>query len=384
MIRSSFLTSILLCAVIFVACSGKTTDAQKPSTQTTIATPTTEDTLPSNQNQKADAPPEAQKVAIPKHEPCVVPLTTNPIPKDKQRPLVVTYETYQPDVLVTIMAYTEHDTENQRSYPLDLEYDCDMDGVYEEQLDSQSDEKELGCEFEEPGIYQIAIRGDIPRLDLDFNSDNTEDYDTDQYNLISIDQWGDIRWKDMTDLLSYHNKYNPKTKKPNYPTLKAKDAPDLRDVCSMENMFSGNAEFNTPIGHWDVTHVEDMNGMFRGCIKFNQDISSWNVSNVINMIDMFKDCTSFNQDISKWNVSNVKGMSHMFENSSSFNQDITPWDITSLQVVFDMFKSNDQNVTICSKCESFRKKVLEKSSRLGPDDVELSFENKNSFEVLFK
>ena len=192
------------------------------------------------------------------------------------------------------------------------------------------------------------MRGDIPHLVLDFLTDYTNDYDVEHYNLISVDQWGDIRWKDMTELLASKDKYNPKTKSYHYPLLKAKDTPDLRDVCKMTSMFGGNKEFNAPIGSWDVSHVEDMCGLF-------------------------SDCTKFNQDISQWDVSNVKTMSKMFENCNSFNQDISEWDISSLEVVYNMFKSKDDGI-ICPKCESFRQKVLEKNNHLPPEQKKLNFE----------
>ena len=307
-----------------------------------------------NQPLDADAPtpaaneptPVAEK-ALTKREPCVVPLTTNPIPKEKQRPFIVTYETYKDDVWIRILVNTTYDNSKNLEYPLDIEFDCDMDGIYEKKLLPSRHVGDLICYYQKKGLHQIAMRGDIPHIELDYLTDNTDD-DVEHYNLISVDQWGDIRWKDMTGLLASKDKYNPKTKSYHYPLLKAKDTPDLRDVCKMTNMFGGNKEFNAPIGSWDVSHVEDMCGLFSDCTKFNQDISQWDVSNVKNMIDMF-------------------------QNATSFDQDISGWDVSALELVYGMFESKDNKTIICPKCEAFRKKVLDKNAHLPSEQEKLQF-----------
>ena len=391
---------LIFTLLLLQACSRTNPDTQ----QAALPSPTPSPTEPNAPDIVRDIPPEIsepeQKPV--KSEPCVVPLTPNPIPKEKQRPFIVTYETYVPDATVIILLHEAYDAMKNLWYPTDIEYDCDMDGIYEEQRTNTDYGIPIGCRFEKPGLHQIAMRGDLPHLVLDHVADY-EDY-TDNFNLISIDQWGDIRWKSMSWLLAYRDKSNPDTHEPHYPELRAKDTPDLRDVCDMSGMFAGNKTFNSPIGHWDVSHIEDMGSTFASCTSFNQDISAWDVSNVkymnsmfanatsfdqdiskwdvsnvTAMGDMFMQATSFNQDISKWNVSNVKYMFRMFEDAISFDQDLSRWDVTSLTSVYGMFASKDKTKTICPKCESLRQKILKKNEHLAPYQDPLDFTPKDYY-----
>tara|TARA_B110000438_G_C15729123_1_gene613460 strand:+ start:52 stop:1149 length:1098 start_codon:yes stop_codon:yes gene_type:complete len=109
---------------------------------------------------------------------------------------------------------------------------------------------------------------------------------------------------------------------------------------STENneIFNKVADFNQPIGNWDVSNVTDMTYMFKST-EFNQDIGSWDVSNVTNMLGMFYKNHSFDQDIGSWNVGNVTNMYLMFSDadSISFNQDIGSWDVSSVSNMTYMF-----------------------------------------------
>lgn len=58
-------------------------------------------------------------------------------------------------------------------------------------------------------------------------------------------------------------------------------------VTDMFEMFISAANFNQPIGSWDVSNVTTMDSMFYNATAFNQPIGSWNVSNVTNMRNMF-------------------------------------------------------------------------------------------------
>ena len=252
-----------------------------------------------------------------------------------------------------------------------------MDGIYDDNYTYRDDPyPPVGCNYKEIGFHQIAIRGDVPHLILD-SFDGNDEHST-GYRLVSIDQWGDIRWKDMHDLLANGGIGNPYAIKENNPQLKAKDIPDLRDVCDMSGMFGGNKTFNDPlVVAWDVSHVDNMLGLFAGCRSFNQDISKWDVSNVTNMMGMFRYATAFNQDISGWDVSNVKDMIGMFAYATSFDQDLSRWNVASLTHVYDMFVSKDKTKTICPKCESLRQKILKKNDHLAPDQDALDFKYPN-------
>ena len=51
-------------------------------------------------------------------------------------------------------------------------------------------------------------------------------------------------------------------------------------VTSMQNLFSGKANFNSDIGFWDTSNVTNMDRMFENASSFNQNISGWCVSNI--------------------------------------------------------------------------------------------------------
>jgi len=106
---------------------------------------------------------------------------------------------------------------------------------------------------------------------------------------------------------------------------------DVSNVTAMGYMFK-STEFNQDIGSWDVSNVTDMLGMFYKNHSFDQDIGSWNVGNVTNMYLMFSDASpiSFNQDIGSWDVSSVSNMTYMFYGAELFNQDLSSWDVSNV------------------------------------------------------
>ncbi|PTX62353.1 surface protein [Kordia periserrulae] len=143
------------------------------------------------------------------------------------------------------------------------------------------------------GIYTITITGDFPHFVLD-NAIG---------QLVSVEQWGTIKWKSMAN--SFAN---------GHFQLNAQDTPDLSDVTDMSYMFyKARIEIYTNIENWDVSNVTNMLRLFfqeapsLGYRKadsvtivkatdlndpynpylFNQDISNWDVSNVTDMYEMF-------------------------------------------------------------------------------------------------
>ena len=167
--------------------------------------------------------------------------------------------------------------------------------------------------YKSAGTYTVAISGTFPRLLLD-----TREYDNEK--LLSVEQWGDIKWRSMASAFCHCVNL----------AINATDAPDLSRVTSMYSMFHGASAFNQDISHWDVSSVTDMVGMFSSASAFNQDISNWDVSKVTNMALMFYKAEAFNQDISGWDVSAVTNMTGMFNNAHAFNQDISGWDVSSV------------------------------------------------------
>lgn len=258
---------------------------------------------------------------------CDVPHTPNPIPKERQRPFVITVETFKDDAIVyfdiqsKLERYAGYNDTTQiyPKYTVDVEIDCDMDGFYEE--------TELFiCYFERKGLHKIAMRGEIPQII--FAIDNgSDDFD---FKLISVDQWGDIRWKSTRTMLTGTD-----------AIIRAKDKPDLRDVCDMDAMLASCENFNSPINDWDVSHVSSM-------------------------ISLFENSKSFNQPLEQWDTSNVVSMRYMFMNAQNFDQDLSAWDISSLEDASSIF-GRCANPVICPKCDAFRQKIYDESQNRPQD-----------------
>lgn len=168
-------------------------------------------------------------------------------------------------------------------------------------------------------IYKISINGIFPHIR------------TYPGKLRSINQWGDIQWQSFLASFSNHTDL----------LLLATDTPDLSQVISMENMFSGCMLFtgNPSMSNWNTENIQNMSSMFFGCRSFNQPINTWNTSNVKDMSLMFYHAENFNQALDNWNTGNVTDMSYMFENCTNFNQPIGNWDVSSVTNMSHMFEN---------------------------------------------
>lgn len=67
------------------------------------------------------------------------------------------------------------------------------------------------------------------------------------------------------------------------------------------------ANFQAPIGIWDMEYAENLEGMFRYS-AFNQPIGNWNVGRVTNLFAFISEAESFAQDLSRWCVTNITVM----------------------------------------------------------------------------
>lgn len=208
-------------------------------------------------------------------------------------------------------------------------YNYDVDWENDGTYDDIGVSGDITHDYGAPGTYQVAIRGDFPRIH--FNDDFIVEDDTDAYKLVSIDQWGDIAWTSMQQAFQGCRNL----------AGQAVDAPDLSGVTNMSQMFERAYQFNQDIGDWDVSTVTDMSKTFHETNLFNKDIGDWDVSNVTDMTRMFSHARSFNQDIGDWDVSNVIVMSSMFLASRDFNQDIGAWDVSSVVDFTYMFYGSD-------------------------------------------
>ena len=175
-------------------------------------------------------------------------------------------------------------------------------------------------EYSSSGEHVVKIIGDFPHIH--FNGREGSD------KIQTVEQWGGIKWESMAGAFKGCSNLE----------ITATDVPDLSQVESMSEMFSGATSFNQNISNWDVSNVKFMRLMFSEATAFNQDIGSWDVGKLTNLDGMFSGATTFNQDISGWNVSNVKNTSSMFERATSFNQDISGWDVSNVIYMTGMFR----------------------------------------------
>ena len=172
------------------------------------------------------------------------------------------------------------------------------------------------------GSHTVSISGDFTRIHLDGNSTNAP-------KLVSIEQWGDIRWTSMERAF-----YGAPSM-----TYNATDTPDLSGVTSMAYMFRGASDFDGDLSSWDVSSVTNMTNMFARASHFNQPLNAWDVSSVTDMSDMFRIASSFDQPLGDWDVSSVTDMSDMFRIASSFDQPLGDWDVSSVTDMSDMFRN---------------------------------------------
>ncbi|NPD31045.1 BspA family leucine-rich repeat surface protein [Eggerthellaceae bacterium zg-1084] len=176
------------------------------------------------------------------------------------------------------------------------------------------------CNFTEPGVYQIELRGDFSQMGFDPRSIG---------QLVSVDQWGDSRqWTAMNSM--FRNAVN-------LTTVPA-EAPDLSRCTSLKSMFEGAKKFNSPIGNWDTSHVTNMSAMLKET-AFNQPIGNWDTSHVTDMSYMFNGARAFNQPLNDWDVSNVTRMTYMFGLAREFNQPLDRWNTGNVTTMDRMFNA---------------------------------------------
>ena len=209
---------------------------------------------------------------------------------------------------------------------------------------SQNVENQQQHTYALAGNYTVSVSGDLSQI---FNNclPNAE-------KLISIEQWGDIRWSDMRHAFCGASQM----------TYDATDNPNLSSVSDMEGMFRdtsfngdlyswdvssvtdmsymfSSSSFDGDLSIWDVSSVTDMSSVFASASSFDGDLSSWDVSSVTNMYSMFYNAFDFNGDLSSWDVSSVTNMNSMFLSASSFNGDLSSWDVSSVTNMNSMFFS---------------------------------------------
>ena len=182
-----------------------------------------------------------------------------------------------------------------------------------------------------PGRYWITISGTLEGFGFYWTWNGGTDGYGDRLKLINVAQWGSAALG--VSIAQFQGAVNMK--------FTASDAPDLSKTTSLANAFRGHANFNSPIGHWDTSSIENMSGMFAGAEAFNQPLAEWDLRNVKDITGMFAGATSFNQPINTWDVSNVEGMEDVFDGASAFNQSLASWDTSNVTSMGSMFAGAD-------------------------------------------
>ena len=202
--------------------------------------------------------------------------------------------------------------------PVSLQESYDFNVDWGDGSSNQNVQNSISHTYEEPGVYQVVISGEFPKIEF-----------ADQLQLTEVNQWGNTQWTSMIAAFIRCENLN----------IVATDVPDLSLVTITSSMFYSctSLEGNSAINDWDVSNVTNMSAMFQGATLFNQNLSSWDTSNVDNMSGMFGNASSFNQDISSWDVSSVRILIAMFEQATSFNQDIGNWDVSNVTAMRRMF-----------------------------------------------
>lgn len=218
------------------------------------------------------------------------------------------------------------DSNNEFTVPIDSNYtynyniDCDNDGTMEATGVTNS----YTCSYGSAGTYTIRIEDNtgtgsgFPHIYFGWDGEP---------NLLEVQQWGTMKWKDMSYALADC---------PNL-TITATDTPDLTNVTDMSGMFEDDTSFNQDISSWDVSSITDMTETFAGATNFNQPLNSWDVSSVTYMYNMFWEASAFNQPLDSWNTSSVEDMGGMFAGATNFNQPLNSWDTSSVTDIYNMF-----------------------------------------------
>ena len=220
--------------------------------------------------------------------------------------------------------------------------DCNNDGTVE----ASGQTAVYTCNYTTPGIYTIRIGGVFPWFIVNGSGDKMK--------LLSVDQWGTNKWKNMRSAFAGAENMD----------VKATDTPDLSQATDLSWMFVGNKslkgesanwnwntstitkmsgvfrnanQFNQNIGSWDVSKVTDTAAMFNGASAFNNggsdSIANWNTSNLVIANDMFRKAVSFNQPIGSWNMKKVQFLVRFLSDATSFNQSLAAWRLDSLVIL---------------------------------------------------
>lgn len=202
-----------------------------------------------------------------------------------------------------------------------------------------------------PGTYQVSISGRFPHI---FFNNGNSDYpyqspkkysDTDK--IISVDQWGTIRWNSMAFAFAGCTNMD----------VVATDIPDFSKDIHLSYMFYGcpSLKGNDTMAQWDLSQITmSAPSMFSGATLFNQPIGDWDVSNLRYLDKMFENATSFNQNLQNWDIGRVENMDAMFDGSGisilNYDRILNAW--SSLPTLVNNIKLGAANINYCNGLEA--------------------------------
>jgi len=230
-----------------------------------------------------------------------------------------------------------------------------------ETIDDCADNNQKTHTYDQPGMYNITIRGDIPIFRFG-SIDGGPSQAVSVLKIIEIVQWGNLPIQ-RASFVNAENLVLTTTDAPeiigdslrylftnagnlgNYSNLNSWDVSSITDMKELFRCYNGKSciigdQFNGNISSWDVSSVTIMSHMFAGMKNLKLDLNAWNVSSVTNMDYMFHSGFSLESsyvNISEWDVSSVTDMSYMFTTTNYFDFNISKWDVSSVTTMASMF-----------------------------------------------
>lgn len=154
-----------------------------------------------------------------------------------------------------------------RTSPIKYDYNYELkirESIEGDDIDKISDlEDDYVIEFDEAGDYYILISGKFPHMT--YYNYNNSGWDRDARKIISIEQWGDNKWENMSYMFSY-----------------------------CKNLEKDNSRFQP-----DLSNVHDMTGMFKRAENFDTNISNWSAPNINSKPDEFDEGSDIVGEIDK-------------------------------------------------------------------------------------
>lgn len=149
--------------------------------------------------------------------------------------------------------------------------------------------------YDDPGSYTVTIAGQYEGFSFDPGPADSPDAN----KITDISSFGPLK---LGDGRAYF--YDCKNL-----NFTATDAPDLSGTTDLSFAFYAAEIFNSPIGHWNVSGVQNMNNMFQYSV-FDQDLSDWEVTSLESAEEMAISGTlstaNYNALLTSWAAQNVQ------------------------------------------------------------------------------